>query len=137
MVVIPGGTKEAIRESEDGQMLWHQDGHKEWHKEKKGCVVDEEKKTDCYDESEEESRDLYTEIEETEVLRVPPPPPPPLPPRQVTLRRCFLISLPFAHRLRQLKLETENISKQAMQSFNALVLAVSYTHLTLPTIYSV
>ena len=112
MVVIPGGTKEAIRESEDGQMLWHQDGHKEWHNEKKGCVVDEEKKTDCYDESEEESRDLYTEIEETEVLGVPPPPPPPpLPPRQVTLRRCFLISLPSADCLPQLKLRMSR-SKQ-------------------------
>ena len=59
----------------------------------------EERNIDCYDEDkdkdegEDESRDLYTEIEETEVLRVlqPPPPPPPLPPRQVTLRRSFVI----------------------------------------------
>ena len=88
---IPGEAKETKGESEDGQMLLQQEeegGKEERESEQKGCVVDEEKKTDCY---EEESRDLYTEIEETEVLRVPPPPPPPpLPPRQVTLRRCSL-----------------------------------------------
>ena len=56
----------------------------------------EERNIDCSDEDKdegEETGDLYTEIEETEVLRVlqPPPPPPPLPPRQVTLRRSFVI----------------------------------------------
>ena len=59
--------------------------------------VEERNNIDCYDEDkdegDDESGDLYTEIEETEVLRVlqPPPPPPPLPPRQVTLRRSFVI----------------------------------------------
>ena len=61
------------------------------------CEV-EDKKVDCCDEHVESQDDcvesadlLYTEIEETEVLRVPPPPPPPpLPPRQFNLRRCFV-----------------------------------------------
>ena len=110
VINIPGGSKES-----DGLMLWHQEGgRKERESEKKGCAVDEEKKkTECYDD--EESRDLYTEIEEAEVLRVaPPPPPPPLPPRQVTLRRCFLdfiCTLSFAELF---SIETENNSKQAM-----------------------
>ena len=121
---IPGEAKETKGESEDGQMLLQQQeggGKEERESEQKGCVVDEEKKTDCYEE--EESRDLYTEIEETEVLRVPPPPPPPpLPPRQVTLRRCslhFICTLSCAELFSPFK-QRISPSKQSMHSFDVL-----------------
>ena len=100
VINIPGGTKEDVGDAEDvHQMLWDEDSGQK--KEKKGGLVAEGKGMDCYDD--DESGDLYTEIEETEILRVPPPPPPPpLPPRQVTLRRCFLhfISFQLCHRHR-------------------------------------
>ena len=93
-------SKESARES-DCRLQGEEGRDKENLTEKKNSLEFpqpkvEERNFDCYDEDEdegEESRDLYTEIEESEVLRVlqPPPPPPPLPPRQVTLRRSFVI----------------------------------------------
>ena len=99
---ILGVSKESIRES-DCQLQMEEGRDKENLIEKEDSLafspseVEERNIADCYDEDkdegDDESGDLYTEIEETEVLRVlqPPPPPPPLPPRQVTLRRFFVI----------------------------------------------
>ena len=105
LVDIPGSrTNEAKRDCEDWQLLWQRGTDEENQNEKRQSLGDagfsnvEDKKVDCCDEHVESQDDceesadlLYTEIEETEVLRVPPPPPPPpLPPRQVHLRRCFV-----------------------------------------------
>ena len=105
LVDFPGSrTNEAKRDCEDWQLLWQRGTDEENQNEKRqslggaGFSNVEDKKADCCDEHVESQDDcvesadlLYTEIEETEVLRVPPPPPPPpLPPRQFNLRRCFV-----------------------------------------------